>query len=32
LAQTEHNITRAAEILGITRRGLQYKLKELGIK
>ncbi|NOX90027.1 MAG: sigma-54-dependent Fis family transcriptional regulator [Calditrichaeota bacterium] len=32
LEQTGHNITRAAEILGITRRGLQYKLKELGIK
>jgi two-component system response regulator HydG len=32
LEQTNHNITRAAEILGITRRGLQYKLKELDIK
>jgi len=32
LEQTNHNITRAAEILGITRRGLQYKLNELGIK
>jgi len=32
LEETGHNITRAAEILGITRRRLQYKLKELGIK
>jgi len=32
LEETGHNITRAAEILGITRRGLQYKLKEFGIK
>jgi two-component system response regulator HydG len=32
LEQTNHNITRTAEILGITRRGLQYKLNELGIK
>lgn len=32
LKETGHNITRTAEILGITRRGLQYKLKELGIK
>lgn len=32
LKQTNHNITRTAEILGITRRGLQYKLNELGIK
>jgi len=32
LEETGHNITRTAEILGITRRGLQYKLKELGIK
>ena len=32
LEQTGHNITRAAEILGLTRRGLQYKLKELGLK
>jgi len=32
LEQTGHNITRAAELLGITRRGLQYKLKELGIR
>jgi two-component system response regulator HydG len=31
LEQTNHNITRTAEILGITRRGLQYKLNELGI-
>ena len=32
LEQTGHNITHAAELLGISRRGLQYKLKELGIK
>jgi two-component system response regulator HydG len=32
LEQTGHNITRAAEILGLTRRGLQYKLKEMGVK
>jgi two-component system response regulator HydG len=32
LEQTGNNITRAAEILGLTRRGLQYKLKEMGIK
>jgi transcriptional regulator with PAS, ATPase and Fis domain len=31
LEQTNHNITRTAEILGITRRGLQYKLNELGL-
>jgi len=31
LEQTRHNITRTAEILGITRRGLQYKLHELGL-
>ena len=32
LEQTGNNITRAAEILGLTRRGLQYKLKELGLR
>jgi len=32
LAQTEGNRTRAAELLGITRRGLIYKLKRLGMK
>ena len=32
LEQTNHNITHTAEILGLTRRGLQYKLKELGNK
>lgn len=32
LEQTNHNITQAAKLLGITRRGLQYKLKELQIK
>jgi two-component system response regulator HydG len=32
LKETGNNITHTAEILGITRRGLQYKLRELGIK
>ena len=32
LEQTGGNRTRAAEILGITRRALQYKLKEYGIQ
>jgi DNA-binding NtrC family response regulator len=32
LDQTGGNRTRAAEILGITRRGLIYKLKRLGIR
>ena len=32
LERNGHNITHAAETLGLTRRGLQYKLKELGIK
>jgi DNA-binding NtrC family response regulator len=32
LDQTEGNRTRAAELLGITRRGLIYKLKRLGMK
>lgn len=32
LEQTNHNITQSAKLLGITRRGLQYKLKELQIK
>jgi two-component system response regulator HydG len=32
LEQSGNNITRAAEILGLTRRGLQYKLKEMNIK
>jgi len=31
LEQTGGNRTRAAEILGITRRGLIYKIKRLGI-
>jgi transcriptional regulator with PAS, ATPase and Fis domain len=31
LEQTGGNRTRAAELLGITRRGLIYKLKRLGI-
>ena len=31
LEHTGHNITRAAKLLGITRRGLQYKLKSMGI-
>ncbi len=32
LEQTGNNITKTAEILGLTRRGLQYKLKEMGIR
>ncbi len=32
LEQTAGNRTRAAKLLGITRRGLIYKLKRLGIK
>ena len=32
LEQTDGNRTRAAELLGITRRGLIYKLKRLGMK
>lgn len=32
LEQTGNNITKAAKILGITRQGLQYKLKELNIR
>ncbi|MBF0530201.1 MAG: sigma-54-dependent Fis family transcriptional regulator [Deltaproteobacteria bacterium] len=32
LEQTNGNRTRAAEILGITRRGLIYKMKRLGVK
>jgi two-component system, NtrC family, response regulator HydG len=32
LEQTNNNITHAAEILGLTRRGLQYKLKEIEFK
>jgi DNA-binding NtrC family response regulator len=32
LEQTAGNRTRAAELLGITRRGLIYKLKRLGMK
>ena len=31
LAQTKGNRTKAADMLGITRRGLIYKLKRLGI-
>ena len=31
LKQTGGNRTRAAEILGITRRGLIYKIKRLGL-
>jgi DNA-binding NtrC family response regulator len=31
LAQAEHNQTRAAEILGTTRRILKYKMDKLGI-
>jgi DNA-binding NtrC family response regulator len=32
LETTHGNVTRAAEILGLSRRGLQLKLKELGIR
>ena len=32
LEKTEGNRTKAAEILGITRRGLIYKLKRLGLE
>lgn len=32
LEQTEGNRTKAAELLGITRRGLIYKIKRLGIE
>ena len=31
LQQTKGNRTRAAELLGITRRGLIYKIKRLGL-
>ncbi len=32
LAETEGNVTRAAETLGLSRRGLQMKIKELGLR
>jgi DNA-binding NtrC family response regulator len=32
LEATHGNVTRAAEVLGLSRRGLQLKLKELGIR
>jgi transcriptional regulator with GAF, ATPase, and Fis domain len=32
LETTHGNVTRAAEVLGLSRRGLQLKLKELGIR
>ena len=32
LEVTEGNVTRAAERLGLSRRGLQLKLKELGFR
>jgi two-component system response regulator HydG len=32
LKETGYNITQTAKILGITRRGLQYKLKDMGIQ
>jgi len=32
LAQTENNVTKAASLLGLSRKGLQLKLKELGIR
>ena len=31
LEATGHNVTRAAERLGLSRRGLQLKIKELGL-
>jgi len=32
LAETEGNVTRASEKLGLSRKGLQLKMKELGVK
>jgi len=32
LEQTDGNVTRAAETLGLSRRGLQLKMKELGLR
>ncbi|MDP8255910.1 MAG: sigma-54 dependent transcriptional regulator [Candidatus Alcyoniella australis] len=32
LARTEGNVTRAAELLGLSRKGLQLKLRELGLR
>jgi len=32
LEETAGNVTRAAEKLGLSRKGLQLKMKELGIK
>jgi two-component system response regulator AtoC len=32
LAETEGNVTRAAEKLGLSRKGLQLKIKELGLR
>jgi nitrogen regulation protein NR(I) len=32
LIQTEHNVTQAAKILGISRKSLQKKMKELGLR
>jgi DNA-binding NtrC family response regulator len=32
LAATEGNVTRAAQALGLSRRGLQLKMKELGLR
>jgi len=32
LDQTDGNVTRAAETLGLSRRGLQLKMKELGLR
>ena len=29
---TDHNVTRTAERLGLSRRGLQLKMKELGLR
>lgn len=32
LSDTEGNVTRAAQVLGLSRKGLQLKMKELGIR
>jgi DNA-binding NtrC family response regulator len=32
LVATEGNVTRAAERLGLSRRGLQIKMRELGLR
>lgn len=32
LLQTQYNVTRSARLLGISRRSLQSKMKELGLR